>query len=93
MDTCGKDGTQAVTYDAEGQRWQVCAFETGTVVPETFIFDVPQKLTQVMEKHLRQYKIALAGVVVCTLLLYFPSVDFDFLQLDDAGYILLNPIN
>ena len=45
-----------------------------------------------MDRFLRLHKIAFAGVIVCVLLLYSPTVEFDFLYLDDAGYILLNPM-
>ncbi len=45
-----------------------------------------------MNNFLRPHKLTFAGLIVCVLFLYSPSVEFDFLNIDDAGYILLNPM-
>ena len=45
-----------------------------------------------MEKLLRSHRIAGAGILICTVALYLPTIGFDFLQLDDITYILSNPM-
>ena len=45
-----------------------------------------------MEKFLRSHRIASAGILICTVLLYSPTIGFDFLHLDDITYILSNPM-
>ena len=45
-----------------------------------------------MNNFLRPHKLTFAGLIVCVLFLYSPSVEFDFIYIDDAGYILLNPM-
>jgi len=45
-----------------------------------------------MNNFLRPHKLTFAALIVCVLFLYSPSVEFDFLSFDDAGYILANPM-
>jgi len=45
-----------------------------------------------MNNFLRLHKLTFAGLIVCVLFLYSPSVEFDFLSIDDASYILVNPM-